>query len=83
MTSAKNVAYQSYLSRHYLPSETKRSLMLKPCENKQSLMPLLHAAGFNPQAREVETLRCFPRHEFTTTQLMGVGPERKWVCGLK
>ena len=45
MTKGKNVAYQSYLSRHYLPSETKRSLMLKPCENKQSLMPLLHAAG--------------------------------------
>ena len=49
MTSAKNVAYQSYLSRHYLPSETKRSLMLKPCENKQSLMSLLQAAGFYPQ----------------------------------
>ena len=47
MTKAKekNITYQSYLSYHYLPSEKIRSLMLKPHENKYSLMPLLHAAG--------------------------------------
>jgi len=48
-TKTKNIAYQSYLSSHYLSSEKKHSLMLKPCENKQSLMSLLQAAGFYPQ----------------------------------
>jgi len=38
----------TYPSLHYLPSEKERSLMFKPHENKLSLMPLLHAAGFHP-----------------------------------
>jgi len=41
----KNVAYRSYLYHYYLPSEMKQSLMLKPRENKCSLMPL-HVACF-------------------------------------
>ena len=58
--------------------------MIKPHENKwYVLIPLVHAAGFHPQAREVKVLRRFPRHEFTPTQLMGVGPKKQWVGALK
>ena len=43
-------------------------------------MPLLHVASFDPQACEVETLRRFSRHEFISTQLIGVGTRgNEWV----
>ena len=74
MTSAKNVAYQSYLSRHYLSSEKKRSLILKPLQNKRSLMPLPTCRRFlSTDTRKYCVVS--PRHKFT--------PSSQWVLGLR
>ena len=48
--------------------------MLKPCENKQSLMSLLHAAGFYPQHAKSKYCIIFQG----TNLLQALGP-RGWA----
>ena len=52
-----NIAYQSYLSHHYLPSEKKRSLMLKPPEKQMVFNTPPACSLFLSTTREVEILR--------------------------
>ena len=70
----KNFTYQSYLFRHYLSSEKKRSLILKPLQNKRSLMPLPTCRRFlSTDTRKYCVVS--PRHKFT--------PSSQWVLGLR